>query len=125
MPKKSDKSQAPPKQPEAIDGLEGFEPGDEQQQAACEAAAAETPAPEERTPSEVRLGLPFGTKRGYRQRCIDLVLDCNQADALQGLACGLSLSGAKLENGRPVKDMADAVRFVCEELARGAKTACR
>ena len=97
---------------------ESFETTTEGPPAIPETATGEAPTPE----VEVReLDLPVlaTAPTGYRARHLSVNLSPEEATSFRRLTMGLSFSGARLDNGRPVETVADAARYVAQKIGGG------
>ena len=71
--------------------------------------------------SVVNIGVPLLDFEGYSTARIEIKrLTAKQQETLGALRYGLENSEAKLINGREVRNAADAVRWLLEEVARTA-----
>ncbi len=69
----------------------------------------------------VRISVPLGElpEQGYVSRHVDAQLTRDQGAAFRRFCIGLTERNEKLANGKPVFSNADALRWFCEQLAKG------
>jgi hypothetical protein len=68
----------------------------------------------------VRVSIPLGEAVGYCQQRVDLNLSGPQAETLRRIVAGLARAEESLRSCRPIRDGADALAWILEQLEPGS-----